>query len=61
MDALIKELDQFYQIGKRLESRTYIVKNEKLYPVEVHILKEIFNNPEIGVIKLAGNLGVIIV
>jgi len=58
MDTLLKELDQYYQIIKGIENRSYVFKNEKLFPVEIHILKEIFINPEIGVMELAGNLAV---
>ncbi|MTI55724.1 MarR family winged helix-turn-helix transcriptional regulator [Geosporobacter ferrireducens] len=43
---------------KGLENRVYMIGEEKLFPVEMHVLTEIYHNPEIGVVELAGNLGV---
>ncbi|MFZ5966477.1 MAG: MarR family winged helix-turn-helix transcriptional regulator [Bacillota bacterium] len=43
---------------KELENRAYMIGDEKLFPVEMHVLTEIYHNPEIGVVELAGNLGV---
>jgi len=56
--TLFKKLNQYYQNVKEIERKTYILEGEKLFPVEVHVLREVFHKSEIGVTELAGNLGV---
>ena len=53
--------EQLVRLGNglnELRNRIYEVRGEKLYPVEIHVLSTIYENPEIGVVKLAEQLGV---
>lgn len=43
---------------KELENRVFKFGEDKLFPVEMHVLTEIYHNPEIGVVELAGRMGV---
>jgi DNA-binding MarR family transcriptional regulator len=53
-----KELSGFKDNIKNLENTVYTIGDDKLYPVEIHVLAEIYKIPEIGVIEISKNLGV---